>query len=652
MIEFLKNFHFIRPWLLLWLLLPLIFYIKKIRFGTNTSSWENVCDENLLKFLLVKNGKQKRISLAKYFYTGIIIMTLAVAGPTWKKVEIPAFTVENPTLFVLSLAQDMQLKDVTPSRLERAKFMISDIIDSLDEGQTGLEVYSQEPYIITPLTDDAKIIKNLLPQIVPNIVPDNGDRLDRALKMAVERFQAAGYNSGNIVLFASDVGQRLDYALETIEKAVESNYNINVIDTSYSGNDKMQMLAEKGNGIYLHIKKGTPDKIIQKIKQQKQDKIQQSQNMRSDYLDYGYYLVFIVLICMLPFFRRGLLILILGFILYSPQAYAGFFKNNNQEGFALYKDGKYEQALAKFKDNLWRGISLYKLDKKEEALKEFAKDKNDIAFYNQGVVLTKMCKYQEALAAFDKALEINPNNKDAQYNKQVLNELFEKAKTEPDVLNCNENQQQNQQNNQNNNENKQDNQNQQQNNSDNQEKNQNDNQQSEQNQQEQKEDQQQQNQNNEQQDNQQQNNEQNQSDNKEDNQQQNSEQNQQQSSQDNQSSEQNNSENKEQQESPSDKKNDENGEKDNTPAKANQDEGDEQKSDNKKGDDNNATEEQEEERELPMVNAKEGDKDDKYDEEALAIQRRYREIPEDVGGLLRAFIKKEYLKDRYHDEKN
>ena len=33
----------------------------------------------------------------------------------------------------------------------------------------------------------------------------------------------------------------------------------------------------------------------------------------------------------------------------------------------------------------------------------------------------------------------------------------------------------------------------------------------------------------------------------------------------------------------------------------------------------------------------------------MAMQRQYREIPEDTGGLLREFIKKEYMKERYHD---
>lgn len=135
-----------------------------------------------------------------------------------EKTEIPSLAVENPNMFVLSLAQDMQLTDITPSRLDRAKFMISDLAEHIPQGQFGLEVYSEEPYVITPIADDVKLLKNLLPQIRPDIVPDNGDRLDRAVDLAIERFKAAGYAQGSIILFTSDVGQRFDLALQHVKK--------------------------------------------------------------------------------------------------------------------------------------------------------------------------------------------------------------------------------------------------------------------------------------------------------------------------------------------------------------------------------------------------------------------------------------------------
>ena len=77
---------------------------------------------------------------------------------------------------------------------------------------------------------------------------------------------------------------------------------------------------------------------------------------------------------------------------------------------------------------------------------------------------------------------------------------------------------------------------------------------------------------------------------------------------------------------------------------------DEAQSRNTPGNDNNGTERQQEEQSVNLVRAQQGNENEQYDGEAIMMQRQYREIPEDPGGLLREFIKKEYVKDRYRDE--
>ena len=162
MTEFLTNFHFIRPWILLLLIIPLLFLWRKMKINSNVSSWEDVCDPHLLNFLLIKENQLSFFSLKKIIYLGIFSAIIAASGPSWKKTEIPTFVVENPNMFVLSLAQDMMLDDITPSRLDRAKFVISDLANAFPQGQFGIEVYSEEPYIISPISDDVNLLKNLL----------------------------------------------------------------------------------------------------------------------------------------------------------------------------------------------------------------------------------------------------------------------------------------------------------------------------------------------------------------------------------------------------------------------------------------------------------------------------------------------------------
>lgn len=56
--EFFRDFHFLRPWYLLLLFLPLLFYWKFFRGVRNKSSWEAVCDKRLLDFLLVRGSSR------------------------------------------------------------------------------------------------------------------------------------------------------------------------------------------------------------------------------------------------------------------------------------------------------------------------------------------------------------------------------------------------------------------------------------------------------------------------------------------------------------------------------------------------------------------------------------------------------------------
>lgn len=112
-------------------------------------------------------------------------------------------------MLLLNMSTDMAARDLTPNRLTRAKFEISDLLKLLRNVQAGLIVYTREPFLITPITEDLGLIENLLPAVVFNIMPANGDRLDRAVALAVEKFQNAQYASGSIVVFTSDVANVL-----------------------------------------------------------------------------------------------------------------------------------------------------------------------------------------------------------------------------------------------------------------------------------------------------------------------------------------------------------------------------------------------------------------------------------------------------------
>lgn len=682
--EGLQDFHFLRPLWLVALFIPLLWGWFIYRNERVQSSWAEVCDEHLLNFLLIKgDNHQRRLSyvLAVLF---MLLTILALAGPTWVKKPNPALSVDNPVMIALSLSSSMEKGDVSPSRLVRARYIIKDFIQTLRSTEIGLEVYSDEPFMISPLTEDAALIDNLLPVIERNIVPADGDRLDRAIDMAVERMQSVGYASGNIIVLAADVGERFEAALESAAKAYRNGFDVNVIKVSTENNEKLQMVAQKGYGVYLNYNQSYAP-LSRKINDLYAKKLNESKNKQSIWLDFGYYLFWLPALLLLYYYRRGVIAGLL-LCLICSEAYAGWFVNDNQEAMQYFKRKQYDKAAQLFQNAQWRGAAAYKNGDYEQAYREFSKENDVVSMYNQGNALAKAGKIDEAIAKYEEVLKQKPDFADAKFNLEYLKKL-----------NKNQNQKQNQ---------KQDNkdqQKQQKSGGDEQEKNnqqQDKQQQGNQNQEQQEQQKQEQQQEQQKQDQQKQDGsqqqEQQQQEQKQDGSQQQEQQNQEQQKQEQQQSGDNQQEQSQEQSEQSEGKSEQsqnenqNGDKQQQSSAENQngeDKSDAAESDENKSEQNqqqSSAEDKQDDRQNGNSQAEPSDSDsgDKEEEQEVQVQsgqqdengkeaeevqmqngdkaadkekmrarmQKFRDIPEDKGGLLRALIAKEYRKNRYKDE--
>ena len=200
------DFHFLRPWWLLALpaLIALLWTLRRQQRGG--ADWREFCDPALLPHMLIGTpGKQARHRLWLAATTGVIAV-LALAGPAWERLPAPVFRNLSALVVVLDLSMSMNAADLKPSRLERARFKIEDILRARKDGQTALVVYAGDAFAVTPITDDSATIAAQLSALSPAMMPSLGHRADLGLQTAGRLLKQAGLKSGDVLLITSGEG--------------------------------------------------------------------------------------------------------------------------------------------------------------------------------------------------------------------------------------------------------------------------------------------------------------------------------------------------------------------------------------------------------------------------------------------------------------
>jgi len=128
------------------------------------------------------------------------IAAIALSGPSWQRDQAPAYRASVAWVFVLDLSPSMELTDVAPDRVTRARYALDDLLNAAHDAQVGLVVFSDEPYTVTPLTQDVATVKALLPPLNPGIMPSPGDHLAPALDQAAKLLQQGGARDKRIVV--------------------------------------------------------------------------------------------------------------------------------------------------------------------------------------------------------------------------------------------------------------------------------------------------------------------------------------------------------------------------------------------------------------------------------------------------------------------
>jgi len=454
---FFSNFHFLRPWWLLALAaLPLIW--RALSQGrSDAGAWRGVVDEHLLPHLLVRDDGAQTSSRSPRVLAmlAFALACLALAGPAWEQLPQPLFQNRSARVIALELSATMQAQDVTPSRFQRARFKIADILQRNADGQTVLIAYAGEPFVVAPLTDDVNTVSNLLDALEPTVMPVQGNNTGKAVEMAASLIHGAGLREGEILLLADAVG---DGAETAVSRARAQGIRVSVIGVGSAQGAPVPLqqggflkngsgdivlpkldsaalaaLAQDGGGSYASISTDASDldRVLDTLATHSSGAAVSKEMTTTRYLDRGPWFAVLLLPLALLGFRRGWLMLLpLVLSLHAPPAaaysWADLWQRPDQQARVQLDAGDAKKAEAIAQDPALRGAAAYRAGDMADATQDFSQGDDADAHYNAGNALANQQRYKEALAAYDDALRRDPNMDDAKANRRAVEEWMKK----------------------------------------------------------------------------------------------------------------------------------------------------------------------------------------------------------------------------------
>ena len=473
--EFAANFHFLRPdWL--WLLLPLMLLIGTVARRGNSGDWHALVDKALLPHLLQGSQKSSNVVALSGFSLAGLLGIFAQAGPVWQEIPQPLFRNQTGLVIALDLSRSMQATDLKPDRQSRARFKINDMLNRPDDGQIALLVYAADAFTVTPLTDDRGTLALQLPSLSADLMPAQGSNPLAAISLGKQLLEQAGLVRGQIWLLSDGLPVHAD--LEQLVAAA-GDYQVSVLGIGTAkgapiateqgflkdraGNiviakldeAPLRQLAARSGGRYARLSGDSSDldHLINGLNLDQQADSEQQLDRRADlWQEQGPWLLLPLLLLVAGVFRRGLLMapialgLAIASLLFTPspamadqevaatnkwqQRWTDLWQTPDQQAQHAFDQGNNATAIKKFNNPDWQAAARYRDQDYAGALDALSDQPGHEASYNRGNAKAQLGDYQGAVDEYDQVLEADPDNEDARFNRNLVNDLLAQQEQE------------------------------------------------------------------------------------------------------------------------------------------------------------------------------------------------------------------------------
>ena len=470
-------FRFEDPiYLYLLVLIPLLALVRFISYRNQKKRLRKFGDPALLKALM-PNVSRFRPSVKFWILEGALaLLIIMLARPQMGTKISHEKRVGIETIIAMDVSNSMRAEDIVPSRLDRSKMMIENLVDHFSNDKIGLIVFAGDAFVQLPITSDYVSAKMFLSSIDPSMIATQGTDIAAAIEMATHSFtQEEGI--GKAIVVITDGEDHEGGAVEAAQAAKDNGMRVYVLGVgsvngapmpipgtgdymkdntgstvmSTLNEDMCKQVAQAGGGAYIHVENNS---AAQEQLDNELDKLAKKETSTTIYSEFDEQfqafgvlaiLLLILEICILD--RRNPLLkgislfggkkkvatMLLLFLAVSASAQTDrqYVRQGNRQfhtGDYANAEVSYRKALEKNPKNPQASFNLgnaLMAQKKDSAAVEQYESATKLetnplrkaqAFHNIGVVCQSHKMYGEAIEAYKSALRLNPNDDETRYN--------------------------------------------------------------------------------------------------------------------------------------------------------------------------------------------------------------------------------------------
>ena len=481
-------FRFADPiYLYLLVLIPVLALIRFLTYRNQKKRLRKFGDPKLLHELMPDVSRFRPVVKFWILLGALSLLIVMLARPQLGTKISNEQRVGIETIIAMDISNSMLAEDIVPSRLQRSKMMVENLVDHFTNDKIGLIVFAGDAFVQLPITSDYVSAKMFLSSIDPSMMATQGTDIARAIDMATHSFtQEEGI--GKAIIVITDGEDHEGGALEAAKAAKDAGMRVYVLgvgspkgspipipgtgdymkdntgNTVMSGlNEEMcRQVAQAGGGAYIHVENNSAaqDQLDNEL-----DKLAKKETTSTVYSEFDEQFQAVAILALLLiifeiciFDRRNPLLkrlslfgskkkaaatVALLFVALTASAQAD--RQYIREGNKQFRIGDYAKAEVSYRKAVEKnpknpqaaynlGNALMAQKKDSAAVQQFEQSakmetnplRKSAAYHNMGVICQTHKMYGEAIEAYKNALRNNPNDDETRYNLVLCKHLKKK----------------------------------------------------------------------------------------------------------------------------------------------------------------------------------------------------------------------------------